>query len=195
MTNAAETFSGVLGTSGRYTGYMRRLFLYALAATPIVIASPVTASPQGQIQDKKVGFIYTVPPGWRVKGASPDMGMKYPIAVTTPYNGFTPNIVVVDEVYSGTSDEYADWLTRTFQGQSSTSTVISKNPFKTNAGVLGTKLVVRNTMGTISARQVYYIFPTKAGFILNFTATSLVEQGFKHDKALDNSMRKIVFDK
>jgi hypothetical protein len=175
---------------------MRHPFFHAcIAAASVVIASGGVAFAQGEIRSEKVGLTLTVPPGWQVTEGAAALALEYPIAVTAQYEGFTPNIVVTDEVFSGSSDEYADDMTRSFGNAFSTSKLISKTRFKTNAGILGTKVVARNTIMGAVLRQVFYLFPTRSGFMLTFTASSPVEQGFKHDKAIDAAMRKIKIEK
>lgn len=174
---------------------MRSFFPQAFVTTALVIASAGGAFAQGQIRSPKLGLTLSVPSGWRVMEAPAVMDLDCDIAVTAQYDGFTPNIVVTDEVFSGSSDEYADGVTKSFGNQFSTSKLIKKSPFKTNSAIAGTKLVVRNTMQGRSMRQVFYLFPTRSGVMITLTVTSPVEQGFKHDKAMDNAMRKIRIDK
>ncbi|MBC7808279.1 MAG: hypothetical protein H7145_19270 [Akkermansiaceae bacterium] len=174
---------------------MKHPLLHAFIAASVVIVSSSFALAQGEIRSEKIGLILTVPPRWQVTEGSPVLALDYPVAVTTPYKGFTPNIVVTDEVFSGSSDEYASEVTRSFGNAFSTSKLISKGKFKTNAGISGTKLVVRNTVMGVVLRQVFYLFPSKSGLMLTFTVSSPVEQGFKHDKAIDDSMRKVVIAK
>lgn len=174
-----------------------KLFLIrasAVAAVALISAAGAIAQ-QGQIRDPKIGLILALPAGWRVADAPAAMKLDYPIAVTTPYKGSTPNLVVTDEAFTGTPDEYADVSVRNIGKLIPDSKLISKAAFKTRGGVTGTKLVMRNTMQGAPLRQVFYLFPSNTGLMLTFTVSSPVAQGFKHDKAMDDSMRGIVLGK
>lgn len=174
---------------------MRHTFLHAFVAASVIIVSNSVALAQEQIRSEKVGLTLTVPKGWRVIDAPPGLDLDYQVGVTTIYKGFTPNIVVTDEVFSGSSDEYAANMTRSYGNMFSASKLISKARFKTARGLLGTKVVSRNTLQGVVMRQVAYLFPSRSGVMMIFTVTSPVGQGFKHDKAMDDAMRKIVLDK
>lgn len=174
---------------------MRRFFIHTLVIASLLFTSSIAALAQDQIRSEKVGLTYTVPAGWRVIDSPPALELEYQTAVTTAHSGVTPNIVITDEVFSGSADEYAKDLTRGFDNPFSTSKLISKSKFKTNAGILGTKVVVRNTFQGVPLRQVFYLFPSRAGIMLILTVTSPVQQGFKHDKVVDETMRKILIEK
>ncbi len=138
---------------------------------------------------------FSVPTGWRVVDAPANMKLDYQIAVAALHKGSMPNIVITDETFSGTTDQYADFSVRHMSKSIPESKFIDKSKFQTKGGISGTKVVMRNTVQGQALRQVFYLFPTKTGLILTFTVSSPVEQGLKYDKAMDAAMRDLILKK
>lgn len=159
-------------------------------ATAMYIASPCHA--QEFVRSAETGFSFPAPKDWSVVEAP---GLKYKVALATPYKKFSPNIVVIDQTFDGTVEDYATQSIKTMPAQSPGSKFLNKTPFVTKDGTLGLKLAYKTVYNKDSLRQVFYLVPAKNKRMLVITLSSLWEQGLKYDAVTDAAMRNLVITK
>lgn len=174
------------------------LAVLAACGAPTETASPPTRPPlpsptpapsptpreQGERHYEPAGsFSYVPPAGWDLVDSAQ---LAYQVAAGPEQDGFTPNLVVVDEAFDGSLDDYVaaslTSMNQVFQG----FRLIHRRPFKSDEGLAGTRLITENAQGGRTLRQAYYFFesgPTK--FVL--TCTQLAEAGDSLDTTCDAS--------
>jgi hypothetical protein len=135
------------------TMWMRQISLLALVM--LMACAGCKGNPPRENYEKAGGFSYDPPPGWETADFP---GMKYKISRGTPQNGFTPNINVVDEQFSGSLSDYVDLnvenIKKVFQG----SNIIKREDIQTEDAQPGVKLVVQDQQMGKRLRQTFYFF-------------------------------------
>jgi hypothetical protein len=135
------------------------------------------------------GFSFVPPQGWHLE-ASPDSRVKSPLAVGPKVGGRTPSIVVVEEVFGGSLDDYVKanlvnlGFTPGFQ-------VLAQNDFQPNEGDRAIKLETMDA--TYDGRFSFYFFAgPRSKFVITCTRPSTLLATV--DLACDQSMRTFRFD-
>ena len=105
-----------------------------------------------------VVFFRTVPPnGWNVTEFP---GLKFKISRGAPVKGFAPNIVVADEAYNKSLDDYAKDSIATLQKLFHGLNIISQTDFTTSDGARVIKLLTErdDDIARKRLRQVFYLY-------------------------------------
>ena len=133
-------------------------------------------------------FSYQAPKGWTVKDTPIS---KYKVSFDALQNNFAANINVVVETYSKSLSDYVELnktqlkATPLFQHVQ----ILDEKPFETSAGVKGTRLVVKDTVGELNLQQIFYIFEGASDTKMVVTASSLVGDGDHYAPIFDGSMK------
>jgi hypothetical protein len=144
---------------------------------------------QGERQDFGSGgiFSYVPPHGWNVVEFP---GLKFKISRGAPVDGFAPNIVVVDEAYPKSLDDYVKdnttMMHRTFHGLK----ILGQSDFKTLDGTRAIKEVIERNDDPSGKRlrQAFYFY-NAGNKKLIATCTRLAETGSAQDAVCDASMK------
>lgn len=134
-------------------------------------------------------FSYTPPNGWRVTEIP---GLKYRVAVTTPAQGFAPNINVVDESFSGTIQEDVRRNLEALQKGLPEFKSLGQSAFTTTSGLKGAKLVTQSRQQGRLLRQVIYFLPGRGDRKYVVTFSGLAEEGGKYDPQVDAAVKTFV---
>ena len=154
-------------------------------ATPAP-APPPTSSPDGQPQrhyEPTGRFSYLPPAGWDLVDSGE---LAYQVAVGPEQADFSPNLVVLDETFDGSLDDYVAASLTNMGEFFQEFRLIDRRTFRSDDGHLGTRLITENVQGGRTLRQTYYFFergPTK--FVL--TCTQLAGAGDNLDATCDAS--------
>lgn len=132
-------------------------------------------------------FSYTPPSGWRVTEFP---GIKYKIALGAVSKGFTPNIVVVDEFWPGSLDDYVKNNIATMKASFQDLKILDQTDFATSDGVRAIKLITEryDDQPKKELRQIFYFFDSGDKKIVA-TCSSLAEDGASLDQSIDAAMK------
>lgn len=152
----------------------RKTISNALSLIIIVMWSPMLFSDQSPtfLSEPSGAFKYVIPKGWTISEAP---GFKFKVAFGSPSRGFSPNICVVDETFSGTLDEYVSAGMKLVEKVTPGFKMIERSPFKTDSGIVGIKLVAESTHGDKHLVQSQYYFKGIGGKMLVLTCSVLYE--------------------
>jgi hypothetical protein len=107
----------------------------SVAAAHLLLASPPTRS----FYEEEGGFSYDPPTGWALKSIP---GFEYKFAVGPEVDGFSPNINVVEEPFSGSVDAYMVEAKKTLsQILGGNLSILSEEKFTTEDGLEGLRMV------------------------------------------------------
>lgn len=132
-------------------------------------------------------FSYVPPSGWKV---SEFPGLKFKISRGDPVKGFAPNIVVADEAYNKSLDDYARDnivnLQKLFHGLK----ILDQADFKTSDGTRVIKVLTERDDDMVKKRlrQVFYFYDA-GNKKLVATCSGLAEEGPGSDMVCDASMK------
>ena len=128
-------------------------------------------------------FTYQKPDGWEYKDFP---GLKYEVSIGKPAKGFAPNIVVVDEDFSGTLEEYFKQGVKLVEKTINKAKIISQKKISTADGDAGFKLVYTSEQNGLKLKQIQYFF-SKGDKKYVLTCSSLVASGDEFDNVFEKS--------
>lgn len=128
-------------------------------------------------------FTYQKPNGWEYRNFP---GLKYEVSIGKPAKGFAPNIVVVDEVFSGTLEEYFKQNVAQVEKTINKAKIISQKKISTSDGNTGFKLVHTSEQNGLKLKQIQYFYgKDDKKYVL--TCSILVDSGDEFDNVFENS--------
>ncbi len=168
------------------------LVLLASFAGPGNAQAPSGKDPDASRHVEKAGGFSFVPPDkWKVREWP---GRKFKIAVGPAERGFGSNIVVADEAFDGTLDEYVKETKKSLEKAFKKYRLVKQEEFKTATGITGARLIIENEQGDKLLRQTFYLFgKPKTMFIV--ACSTLAEGGDKLDPVFEKSAKTFRFDK
>ena len=114
-------------------------------------------------------------------------GLKYQIAFWPASGGFTPNINVVDEVFSGELKDYVNGNIQALTKQFKEFKNLGQFDFKTDSGAKGIKLLTQSEQQGNLLRQTFFFFDGKGGRKYVVTCSARIEVGDKFDAPFEAS--------
>jgi hypothetical protein len=132
-------------------------------------------------------FSYVPPIGWIV---SEFPGLKFKISRGEPVKGFAPNIVVVDEAYDKSLDDYAKDNIASLKKLFQSLKVLDQADFTTSDGIRVIKLLTErdDDMARKRVRQVFYFYDA-GNKKLVASCSNLAEAAPASDMVCDASMK------
>jgi hypothetical protein len=132
-------------------------------------------------------FSYVPPNEWKVLEFP---GLKFKVSRGEPVKEFAPNIVVVDEAYDKSLDDYAKDNIANMQKIFHGLKIISQTDFTTADGTRAIKLLTErdDDASKKRLRQVYYLYDA-GNKKLVATCSSLAEEGPASDSVFDAAMK------
>ena len=138
--------------------------------------------------DKNGGFSMYIPGDWRPV----NVGLQYLAVVAPEDNGFTPNITIVEEEYTGGISEYIDAVVTMISatGFYADLRVLQQSSFTTNSGLQGGYVLFTARLNEITIRQKMYIIHNRSKTtIMGITGSSGLANGDKYDSVFDECVR------
>ena len=135
-------------------------------------------------------FSYVPPNGWKVVEFP---GLKFKICRGEPVKDFAPNIIVIDETYTKSLDDYAKdnivTMRKMFQGMK----LLDQSDFTTADGTRAIKLLTEryDDGAKKNLRQIYYLFDA-GNTKLVVTCSNIAEEGPGSDTVFDAAMKTFV---
>jgi hypothetical protein len=155
-------------------------FLFCLAAH-------VARAEVGERHFEKAGaFSFQAPKGWQFRELP---GVKYQFAFGPASHSFSPNINVVDEVYSGSLKSYVDQNKNALIKLFEQFTLIRQDNFVTTNGTRGERLVTTSVQHKNLLRQIFYFLPGANGKYFVITCSALAAGGEALDSVFEESIR------
>ena len=157
----------------------------------IVFIQCATLNQQGNLHtDRSGGFSLVKPDGWQAM----DVSQKYMALVGPEENGFSPNIILVDEAYSGSISFYMDSAINLISELFTNFRLLDRSAFTTNAGVTGEFIYYTATMGNVSVRQRMFVFPNRRGnMIMAISCTAPVINGERFEEIFDEAIKTFIW--
>lgn len=115
--------------------------------------------------------------------------MKYQFAFGPVSNSFSPNINVVDEVYSGPLKGYVDANKNTLNKIFVQFTLIKRDAFVTTNGLRGERMVTTSLQQKNLLRQTFYFLPGVNGKYFVVTCSALAAKGETLDSVFEESIK------
>jgi len=136
-------------------------------------------------------FSYDPPAKWEIASMP---GLKYRIARGPRTGGFTPNINVVEESFTGSLEAYANGNITNMKKLFKSMKILSREDFKTNDDQPAVKLVIENVQQGMKLRQTFYFLGTgRSKFVV--TCTAPAKGGAKLDSLFEKSAATFRFHK
>jgi hypothetical protein len=137
------------------------------------------------------GFSYVPPEGWEI--AQPASETAYKVARSQSGEGFSANLTMVDEAFTGSLEEYVslslDNMSEFFEGMQ----VLSRDPFETDEASSGIRIATQNVQTGLELNQIFYFFDLGTKKLV-VTCTRLAESSEEVDAACDASVRTFRFE-
>jgi len=127
-----------------------------------------------------------IPEGWTTAEFP---GFKLKISRGVPSSGYAPNIVVVDEAFDGSVEDYVTACLGPMEKDDQGFKLLEKKPFNTDSGVKGIKLVFESKWDRKQLVQTQYYFKGIKGKMLVITCSVLPEDGPKFSQIFDSAMK------
>ena len=166
----------------------RRIMSGALCVSVILLWSLIGLSEQAStlLWEPSSGFKYMIPEGWTTAEFP---GFKLKISRGVPSSGYAPNIVVVDEAFDGSVEDYVTACLGPMEKDDQGFKLLEKKPFNTDSGVKGIKLVFESKWDRKQLVQTQYYFEGIKGKMLVITCSVLPEDGPKFSQIFDSAMK------
>ena len=132
------------------------------------------------------GFSFQAPKDWQFREHP---ALQYKIIVGPAAGGFSPNIVIIDEDYSGSLKSYVDANKNALEKKFQKFKLIKRDAFVTASGISGERMITTVLKKDISYRQAYYFLPGKKGKIYGLTCSALAAGGEAFDAVFDESIK------
>jgi hypothetical protein len=141
-------------------------------------------------------FSYALPEGWAVRDFP---GYKYKISTGPAAEQFAPNVLVVDEAFPGSLEDYVKASIEGMHKMIAGVNIISQNDFTTEDSTRGIKVVSEredSTSGTPrKLRQIGYYFDAGNGKKLIAMATTLQNKADQFEPVFDATMKTFKIEK
>jgi len=136
------------------------------------------------------GFSFIPPDGWEMRSVP---GRKFKAAIGPPTAGFTPNIVVSDELWPGSLDDYIKAGIEVMLQKQPNVKVVKKGDFTTSEGLRGVRITLDNFGKDTTRRQTMYTFARgETKFIVTFTTVAEGSEAF--DPVFENTIMTFRID-
>jgi hypothetical protein len=142
--------------------------------------------------EKAGGFSFVPPKEWTIRDIP---GMKFKGAVGPAANGFAPNIVFVDEAYSGTLADYMAATKKALGTVFKNYKELGEKKLKTDGGSEMIMLVIEREDNGKTLRQRFYFLNLSAEKKIVATCTTLAEGGDKFDDVFETSLKSYRVEK
>ncbi len=145
-------------------------------------------SAQNECADKLGNFTFVMPDGWTAVNLA---GVKYKIAAGLTIDGFTQNISVMREKYSGAFDEYIKETEQNILNYMPLHQIIKKTGFNNDYNIPAEKFVFEifdEERQNNILKQYLYIFQTD-GICFLFTCSVRADEPKEIEDVFDESMR------
>jgi hypothetical protein len=167
-----------------------RLFRFILFFHAFFISAFMAYSQTGNRHIELNGNFSICPPiGWSIIELP---GIKYKIFHGQAINGFSPNIVIVDEIYEGSLDEYLRLNNQNTEKVYPDAELVSTTSIKTNNGLNGRKQIYLNASSGRLLRQYFYYFSNNSTKYV-ITCTVPNNSGQNYDRIFDESIKTFEF--
>ena len=145
-----------------------------------------------QYIEKKAGFTMFMPKDW----GTLDAKQEYLVAMGPSENNFSPNIIFVDEKYSGPISVYIDGAIEQLSQTFDDFRVIEKGAFETLQGIQGGYFLSQGKLNETNVRQKFYVVPNKKGnMVMNVACTISLASGNKYDLIFNECAKTFVWTK
>jgi hypothetical protein len=177
--------------SAQYRRVWKRITTLSLGALLLLSIFLVSNANAEQVERQDFGsggvFSYVPPSGWKVADFP---GLKFKISHGAPVNGIAPNIVVADEAYNKSLDDYAKDNTATIQKMFHGMKILGQNDFTTSDGARAIKEVMErdDDLTKKRLRQIFYFYDA-GNKKLVATCTALAETASVQDSVCDATMK------
>jgi hypothetical protein len=165
------------------------LHLGAFLLLSMFLVFDANAAQRVETQDFGSGgiFSYVPPSDWKV---SEFPGLKFKISIGLPVNGIAPNIVVADEAYDKSLDDYAKANRATIQKLFRDLKIVGQDDFVTSDGTRAIKEVIEryDDLAKRRLRQTFYFYDA-GNKKLVATCTGVPEAASAQDLVCDASMK------
>lgn len=164
---------------------MKRLLVPLTLA--LILTSPLMA--QEMYQDSYGAFSYRLPEGWSLIDYP---GLKFRVAIGQTVDNFTQNITAADEASSLSLDDYVQASLDTLDRILPSYSALSADPFFTDGGLEGRRLVIENAQMGYRLLQYLYIFSQNGSYIV-LTCTTLYDHGDEARELFDRMAASFTF--
>jgi hypothetical protein len=131
-------------------------------------------------------FSICPPAGWQVFEFP---GLEYDVFVGPTEQGFSANIIFMDESYDGGLQEYVDLNILNMVKFLQNYEVVKRNAARTNSGISGEYIIIKHEQSGYNIEQIIYIFPVKNKKYLVFTYTVLENLFERYLPLFENSAK------
>jgi hypothetical protein len=131
------------------------------------------------------GFSFIPPNAWEMQIVP---GRNFKAAIGPPIGGFTPNIVVLDELWPGSLDDYIKAAIDVWPQKQPNIKVLKKGDFATSEGLPGVRITLDNLGKDATRRQNMHVFARgDTKFVI--VCTTLAEGADALDAVFEDSVK------
>jgi hypothetical protein len=131
-------------------------------------------------------FSFCPPAGWGMREIA---GLKYEVAVGPAENGFSANIVFVDESYEGNLRDYIDLNIVQLGNFIQNYEMQERKAIKTNSGISGEYILIKHEQFGHEIRQILYFLPAGNNKYFVMTCSVLDNAFTRYLPVFENSMK------
>ena len=149
--------------------------------------SPFVFAQNGaRVYENSGKFSYCPPSGWN---ATEFPGLKYKIVFGPTEGNFTANINFVDESYNGSLQSYIDDNLAQLESILPSHELVNRSVFRTNSGITGERVIIKNVQYGFLLRQVFYFFPAPNNTYFVITCSVLDNAAESYLPVFDESIK------
>jgi hypothetical protein len=156
----------------------------------VVILKQSSPGEPGRHFERAGRFSYVPVPGWRIQDIP---GLQFKVLMAPPEPGFAPNMNFIPENAPLDIAAYTDANINTLKAMFQDFRLLGKQPFNTNEGLQGFKIIHENTQGNLRMHQCQYFFGNGNSKIV-ITGTVPVNSGQRYDAMLDACAKSFRFE-
>ncbi|MDR0314293.1 MAG: hypothetical protein LBI14_11955 [Treponema sp.] len=159
---------------------------FFLLAIFLIFAQFIFAQSGERYYENVGNFSYCPPLNWNITEFP---GLKYHIIIGSVDGNSTANINFADEVYSGKLDEYVSLSIAQLEQFFASTKLISRDPFKTNSGIVGERIIITNIQLGNNLMQFIYFLQMPNNRYLVISATALESTATNYQPIFDECVR------
>lgn len=131
-------------------------------------------------------FSVCPPAGWQLRFIA---GLKYDVVVGPTEDGFSTNMVFVDDNYDGNLKDFIDINLSTLRNLIMDYKLVDRKAFKTNSGISGEYIIITHEQYGFYMKQITYFFPVANNKYFIITCSALDNLFERYRRLFEDSVK------
>jgi hypothetical protein len=165
---------------------MKNYFKILLSVIFVFFSTFIFAENGERVKFPNGNFSFCPPAGWQVTEFP---GLKYDVVIGPVEEGFSANMVFIDESYAGNLKEYIDLNLVNLVYFIQNYELADRKPIKFNSGISGEYIIIKHEQYGYNLKQATYFFPAGNNKYFVITCTVLEKFFDKFLPLFENSVK------